>query len=163
MITKPSSRCNARQGSLTRRRRGEWNSWVCRRCKPFTKRSARWCKMETKQSTPKKQIIIWWESHWQQPHCRRQSLALCPYFNAGMNKETVLIVAIIDRVGVVTYQIQLIGSSKTLVVHRNRLKLFYCDPQGKASKKQPTPAPQSGEVKQLALTQLLHHPPQCQT
>ena len=69
-------------------------------------------------------------------------MALCPYFNAGMNKETVLIVAIIDRVGVVTYRIRLIGSSKKLVVHRNRLKLFYCDPQGKASKKQSTPAPQ---------------------
>ena len=49
---------------------------------------------------------------------------------------------IIDRVGVVNYWIQLIGSPKTLVVHRNRLKLCYDEPQGKASKKQPTPAPQ---------------------
>ena len=49
---------------------------------------------------------------------------------------------IIDRVGAVTYRIQLIGSSKTLVVHRNRLKLCYGEPQSKASKKQPTPAPQ---------------------
>ena len=48
---------------------------------------------------------------------------------------------IIDRVGAVTYRIQLIGSPKTLVVHRNRLKLCYGEPQVKASKKQPTPAP----------------------
>ena len=48
---------------------------------------------------------------------------------------------VIDRVGAVTYQIQLIGSPKTLVVHRNRLKLRYGEPQVKASKKQPTLAP----------------------
>ena len=41
-----------------------------------------------------------------------------------------------------TYRIQLIGSPKTLVVHRNRLKLCYGEPQVKASKKQPTPVPQ---------------------
>ena len=47
--------------------------------------------------------------------------------------------AIINRVGVVTYRMQLIGSPKTLVVHRNKLKLCYGEPQGKVSKKQPTP------------------------
>ena len=36
---------------------------------------------------------------------------------------------IIDRVGAVNYCIQLIGSSKTLVVHRNRLKLHYGEPE----------------------------------
>ena len=35
---------------------------------------------------------------------------------------------IIDRVGDLDYCIQLIGSSKTLVVHRNRLKLCYGEP-----------------------------------
>ena len=52
---------------------------------------------------------------------------------------------IIDKAGPVTYKIQLIGSQKTLVVHRNRLKLCYGEPQGKASKKQPTPAPRNRE------------------
>ena len=47
---------------------------------------------------------------------------------------------IIDRVGTVTYRIQLIGSPKTLVVHKNRLKLCYGEPPGKVSKKQSTPA-----------------------
>lgn len=35
---------------------------------------------------------------------------------------------IIDRVGDLDYHIQLIGSSKTLIVHRNRLKLCYGEP-----------------------------------
>ena len=146
MITKPSSRCSARQGLLTRRQRGERNFWVCRRCEPFTKRSVLWCVMETERSTPKEQIKIRQESCWQQPHCRGQSLALCPCCETRKNKENVFVVAWPlhhnQQGGAVTYRIQLIGSPKTLVVHRNRLKLCYGEPQGKVHKKQPTPAPQ---------------------
>ena len=55
---------------------------------------------------------------------------------------------VIDRVGTSTYHIQLIGSSKKLVVHRNRLKLCYGEPQCKNSKKQSTPAPEGREIVQ---------------
>ena len=141
----PSSRCNARQGPVTRKQRVKRNSWVCRRCEVFNKRSVRWCETETEWSTSKELIKIWRESHWQQPHCRGQNLALCPCYETRKNKETVFIVEgplhHNDRVGAVTYRIQLIESPKTLVVHRNRLKLCYSEPQEKASKKQPTPAP----------------------
>ena len=50
---------------------------------------------------------------------------------------------VINRVGAVIYWIQLIGSPKRLVVHRNRLKFCYGEPQVKASNKQPTPAPRN--------------------
>ena len=46
---------------------------------------------------------------------------------------------IIDRVGSVTYRIQLIGTAKTLVVHRNRLKLCYGIPD---RSQQPNAPPQ---------------------
>ena len=52
---------------------------------------------------------------------------------------------VIDRVGTVTYQVQLIGSSKTLVVHQNRLKLCYGEPQGKCTKRQHV-SPQTRET-----------------
>ena len=46
---------------------------------------------------------------------------------------------IIDRVGAVTYRIQLIGSPKSLVVHRNRLKLCYGE---LSNRRQPAPPSQ---------------------
>jgi transposase InsO family protein len=49
---------------------------------------------------------------------------------------------VIDRVGAVTYRIQLIGSPKTLVVHRNRLKLCYGEP---GTRRPPAPTPQGRE------------------
>ena len=70
---------------------------------------------------------------------------------------------VIDRVGAVTYWIQLIGSPKTLVVNRNRLKLCYGEPQVKASNKQIHLPHEREEVKQLSLTQLLHQPSQRQS
>ena len=50
---------------------------------------------------------------------------------------------IIDRVGAVNYRIQLIGSSKTLVVHRNRLKLCYGEPE---HRRQPKPSSQKKQM-----------------
>ena len=38
---------------------------------------------------------------------------------------------ILDEIGSVTYRVQLIGSGKTLVVHRNRSKICYGEPMNK--------------------------------
>jgi len=40
---------------------------------------------------------------------------------------------VIDKTGVVNYRIQLLGSTKTLVVHRNRLKTCFGRPQWKSA------------------------------
>ena len=70
-------------------------------------------------------------------------MVLCPCCEAGESKELWHgPYTVIDRVGAVTYQIQLIGSPKTLVVHRNRLKLCYGEPN---NKKQPAPTSQRRE------------------
>ena len=57
---------------------------------------------------------------------------------------------IIDRVGDLDYHIQLIGSSKTLIVHRNRLKLCYGEPghirQDKRNTQQKEPATQNNRL-----------------
>ena len=60
-------------------------------------------------------------------HHWRQSLAVHSCSETRKNKK-IVITTIIDRVGDLDYYIQLIGSSKTLVVHRNRLKLWYGEP-----------------------------------
>ena len=102
--------------------------------------------MEIKQSTPKEQIKIWWESHWQQPHCRRQSWLFVPAVKQGRTRKLSLLwcgpYTIIDKISVVTYWIQLIESPKTLVVHMNILMICYGELQGKPRKKQPTAAQQ---------------------
>ena len=38
---------------------------------------------------------------------------------------------ILDKIGSVTYRVQLIGSAKTLVVHKNRLKICYGEPMSR--------------------------------
>ena len=43
---------------------------------------------------------------------------------------------ILDRIGPVNYRVQLIGSTKTLVVHRNRFKICYWEPVSKTTPKQ---------------------------
>ena len=46
---------------------------------------------------------------------------------------------VIDRVGAAIYRVQLMGSPKALVVHRNRLKLCYGEPR---TQRPPVPTPQ---------------------
>ena len=38
---------------------------------------------------------------------------------------------ILDKIGSLTYRVQLIGSAKILVVHRNRLKIYYGEPMNR--------------------------------
>ena len=63
-----------------------------------------------------------------------------PVIEQGRTKKFALLwhgpYTILDRVGPVNYQVQLIGSTKTLVVHRNQLKICYGEPVSKTTQKQ---------------------------
>ena len=63
-----------------------------------------------------------------------------PAIKQGRTKKFALLwcgpYTILDRVGPVNYLVQVIGSTKTLVVHWNRLKICYGKPVSKTTQKQ---------------------------
>ena len=67
-------------------------------------------------------------------------MALCAFHQTGRTKKFALLwrgpYTILDRIGPVNYRVQLIVSTKTLVVHQNGLKICYGEPVSKTTQKQ---------------------------
>ena len=68
---------------------------------------------------------VWQRSHWYQPHCWRQAWLYIPAVGNGKTKKLSSLwcgpYTVTDKIVSSNYWIQLIGSLKTLVFHKNRL------------------------------------------